>query len=160
MPIGAAFRARDLQEKNNASFILSKNYRQMALSSVSSHIDKNKYVRKAWVEGETLRWRTTYSIMQKTRSGRLHKATSTRTDTCGEAAGVAQALPSRTSCRGVCVTCLPRDDGHTIAIRHRVLIRRLAFFGRHERGAIKVFGACTSRTFLNLLVDPTSAHGS
>ena len=91
-----------------------QNNRQMALSSDSSLIYKNKYVRLAWVEGETLRWRTTYSIMQKkTRSGRLHKATSTRTDTCGEAAGAAQALLSRTSCCGVCVTCPPRDDGHT-----------------------------------------------
>ena len=57
-----------------------KNYRQMALSSDSSLVYKNKYMCLARVEGETWRWRTTVSVMQKTRSERLHRATSTRKD--------------------------------------------------------------------------------
>ena len=78
----------------------------MALSSDSSLVYKNKYMCLARIEGVTLRWRTTDSVMQKSRSERLQKARSTRTDTCGETAGAAQALPSRTSWRGVCVTSL------------------------------------------------------
>ena len=162
MPIGEAFRARDLQQKNNASFILSKNYRQMALSSVSSLIYKNKYVRLAWVEGETLRWRTTYSVLQK-----KHAAGACTKRRPPEKTTMAKQLelPKR------CLHAPPAVESVSPALLGTMAsplpsaimcscVRRLVFFGGHDRGAIKVFGACSSRTFLNLLVDPTSAHGS
>ena len=120
MPIGEAFRARDLQEKNNASFI---HHKQMALSSVSSLIYKNKYVSLAWVEGEAGAPLT--RSCKKKRSGRLHKATSTQKDNYGEAAGAAQALPAVESVSpallGTMATPLPS------AIMCSC-VRRLAFF--------------------------------
>ena len=140
-----------------------KNNRQMALSSVSSLVCKNKYMCLARVEGETLRWRTTDSVLQK----KKHAAGACTERRPPEKTTNAKRLELRKlflhappavesvspALLGTMATLLPS------AIMCSC-VRRLLFFGGHERGAIKVFGACTSRTFLNLLVDPTSAHGS
>ena len=90
MPIGAAFRAKDLQGRNNACLIVSETPKTdgMIVRFIAYLQKKNKFLCLACC-------RTTDLVMQKKRSGRLNKATSTRKDNCGEAAGAAQALPSR-----------------------------------------------------------------
>ena len=130
MPIGAAFRAKDLQGRNNACLIVSKTPKTDGMIvRFIAYLQKNKFLCLARAESETSCWRTTDLVMQKKRSGRQNKATSTREKTTA-----AKRLELRKRCLHVLLPwslChLSRDDGHATAVCNHVLLRPPSGFFR------------------------------